>query len=100
MFRNFTQMETMLYDADKYAGDGYSSAFWYPLGTGNYQGRVLPQFRYEKVVGADGSSKYHLYDGTGGGMIGGKEYRSLADLINDAKAYSLDPSSLQIHKMR
>lgn len=100
MFRNFTQMETMLYDADKYAGDGYSSAFWYPLGTGTYQGRVLPQFRYEKVVGADGSSKYHLYDGTGGGMIGGKEYRSLADLINDAKAYSLDPSSLQIHKMR
>ena len=100
MFRNFTQMETMLYDADKFAGDGYKSAFWYPLGTGNYQGRVLPQFRYEKIIGADGSPKYHLYDGTGGGMIGGKEYRSLSDLINEAKSYSLDPTSLQIHKMR
>ena len=100
IFRNFTPMESMLYDADKFAGDGYQSAFWYPLDFGSYQGRVLPMFRYEKIVGADGSSKYHLYDGTGGGMIGGKEYRSLADLINEAKAYSLDPTSLQIHKQR
>ena len=100
IFKNFTPMESMLYDADKFAGDGYKSAFWYPLDSGSYQGRLLPMFRYEKIVGADGSSKYHLYDGSGGGMIGGKEYRSLADLINEAKAYSLDPTSLQIHKQR
>lgn len=100
IFKNFTQMETMMYDADKYAGDGFKSAFWYPLGTGTYQGRVLPQFRYEKLVGADGNPKYYLYDGTGGGMIGGKEYRSLSDLFNEAKSYSLYPDALQIHKMR
>jgi len=100
IFRNFTPMESMLYDADKFAGDSFQSRFWYPLGIGSYQGRVLPMFRYEKIVGADGSSKYHLYDGSGGSMIGGKEYRSLADLINEAKAYSLDPTSLQIHKQR
>lgn len=100
IFRNFTPMESMLYDADKFAGDSFQSRFWYPLGTGSYQGRVLPMFRYEKIIGADGSPKYHLYDGSGGSMIGGKEYRSLADLINEAKAYSLDPTSLQIHKQR
>jgi hypothetical protein len=100
MFKNFTQIETMLYQADKYAGDGFASGFWYPLGTGNYQGKVLPQFRYEKLVGADGSPKYHLYDGTGGGMIGGKEYRSLADLFEDAKSYSIHPEQLRAHKMR
>ena len=100
IFRNFTPMESMLYDTDKFAGDGFMSDFWYPLDRGSDQGRVLPMFRYEKIVGADGSSKYHLYDGSGGGMIGGKEYRSLADLINEAKSYSLDPTSLQTHKQR
>lgn len=100
MFRNFTQTEEMMYSVDKYAGDGYKSGFWYPLGEGTYLGRTLPQFRYEKIVGSDGAPKYHLYDGTGGGMIGGKEYRSLSDLIEDAKSYSIHPDELQIHKKR
>jgi hypothetical protein len=95
----YTRTEKLMMDGDKYARDGYVSPYWYPLdkATGK-SGSVLPQFRYEKSIDFSGSPKYYLFDGSGGGMLGGKVYSDLHDLFIDAKSYSLDPTALQILK--
>lgn len=95
----YTYTEKLMMDGDKYAKDNYVSPYWYPLdkATGK-DGRTLPQFRYEKSVDYSGQPKYYLFDGSGGGMLGGKVYSDLHDLFIDAKSYSLDPTALQILK--
>jgi hypothetical protein len=63
-------------------------------------GRILPQFRFQKNVGADGSSSYYLFHEDGGGIIGGKSYSSLLDLMTMAKTFTQRPDLLQIKKTK
>lgn len=100
MTSGFTENEKVLFDADKYASDGYRSPYWFPFDDAVINGIRVPQFSYQKNIRADGSSSYYLFDETGGGMIGGKSYNSLSDVITQAKAFSYRPDLLQLKKTR
>jgi len=98
MGSNLTPSEKSMLDWDR-TTKNFKSYPWYPLGAAtDSKGNSYPAFRYEKTVNESNDSKYYLFDASGGGMLGGKVYDNLRDLIMDAKSYSLDPISLQIAK--
>ena len=100
LLAGLTDNERVLFETDKYTGDGYRSPFYFPYGESVMNGRVLPQFSFQKNVGADGSVSYYLFHEDGGGIIGGKSYSSLLDLMTMAKSFTQRPDLLQIQKTK
>ena len=100
LLAGLTENERVLFETDKYTGDGYRSPFYFPYGESVMNGRILPQFRFQKNVGADGSASYYLFHEDGGGIIGGKSYSSLLDLMTMAKTFTQRPDLLQIQKTK
>lgn len=100
LLAGLTENERVLFETDKYTGDGYRSPFYFPYGESVMNGRILPQFSFQKNVGADGSVSYYLFHEDGGGIIGGKSYSSLLDLMTMAKTFTQRPDLLQIQKTK
>ena len=100
LLAGLTDNERVLFEMDKYTRDGYRSPFYFPYGESVMNGKVLPQFSFQKNIGADGSVSYYLFDEDGGGIIGGKSYSSLLDLMTMAKSFTQHPDKLQIQKTR
>lgn len=100
LLAGLTDNERVLFETDKYTGDGYKSPFYFPYGEPVINGKVVPQFRFQKNIGADGSASYYLFHEDGGGIIGGKSYSSLLDLMTMAKSFTKHPEHLQIQKTK